>query len=337
MTNVVVDGLRARGVTLDPLYQEGKLVRLTWDSSEPILGTRAMVVIPDMHFAAGDGGDVFAFGSTPTPLARLGSLVDGLVGFKTSYEASGRRLSVLQLGDLYDVWRAYPEYVDHPTSDYGVIESAYGGVIGNLMDACDARVCVGNHDATMANYPPSWARNANGPNGRLAYAQAFVSGKILGFHGHQVDQMVEAMGSQSGEAAARVATILAKLSSSLSQLIQQNVDFAIDFFADPSPQQLVDVALRQWPSSTSLTDTSVFQSPRWCDREHPEHLRALIEGISGASMVRIAFVGHSHRPGVTGVTVGSRFVPVIDVGSWVWGASQIAIAVEGEVSLWTVS
>lgn len=333
MTNVVVDGLRANGITLDPLFQDDRHVSLSWDPADEILGTRALIVVPDIHFATGADGDVFANG-TATALSRLDRLADAIVAFKASYEATGKRLSVLQLGDLYDVWRAYPEYVDHPTSDYSVIEGAYGTVIGKLVGPADARVCVGNHDATMAQFPPSWARGPNGPNGRLAYAQSFVAGRVIGFHGHQIDQLVEAMQGQEGEGAARLASILAKLSNPLSQLLQRGVDFAIDFFADPS--QFVDVANRQWPESTSLGDDQGFSAPRWCDREHADHLRSVLEGIAGASTVRIAFVGHSHRPGVTAVSVRGRFVPVVDVGSWVWGASQIAIAVEGQVGLWTV-
>lgn len=334
MSNAIVSGLASRGVTLTPLEQEGLPVKLTWSGGEPILGTRALVVIPDVHLASGGDGDVFADGDDLAS-NRLSRLVDAIVSFKTSFEAAGGRLSVLQLGDLYDVWRAYPDYVDHPTSDYSVIESTYGDVIGKLTGAADARVCVGNHDAVMALYPPSWARGPNGPNGRLAYAQTFVQGRVLGFHGHQIDQLVEAMGGQEGEGAARLASVLAKLSNPMSQLLQRGVDFAVDFFADPS--QFVEVAQRMWPRSTAIRDTAPFSSPRWCDRDGADHLRAVMEGIVGANATRVAFIGHSHRPGITAVHVGSRFVPVIDTGSWVWGASQIAIGVEGEIALWTVT
>ena len=334
MTNAVAAGLAARGVGLTPLLQDELPVRVSWNVEENILGTRALIVIPDIHFANGGDGDVFADGDG-TARDRFARLVDAIVSFKASYEASGGRLSVLQLGDLYDVWRAYPEYVDHPTSDYRVIEDAYGAVIDKLVGAADARVCVGNHDATLALYPPSWARGPNGPNGRLAYAQSFVQGKVLGFHGHQIDQLVETMGGQAGAGAARLASIVAKLSNPLSQLLQRGVDFTIDFFADPS--QFLEIADRSWPRSSSLSDTQVFSCPRWCDRDGTEHLRAVLSGMAGASTVRLAFIGHSHRAGVTAVSVGGRIVPVIDVGSWVWGASQIAIAVEGEAALFTVS
>jgi hypothetical protein len=336
VSNAIVDGLRAAGLSVTPLQQEGRPVRLTWDPATEILGTRAMIVIPDIHFATGLTGDVFANDGT-SALATLSRLVDATIAVKGSWEASGKRLSVVQLGDLYDVWRAYPTYVDHPTSDYRIIEDAYGAVLGKLMGPADARVCVGNHDATLALYPPSWGRDANGPNGRLAYAQSFVNGRVLAFHGHQVDQLVEAMGGQEGDSAAKLATIVAKLSNPLSMLLQRGVDFAIDFFSDPSVEQFEDVAARQWPEWTAVGATGPFSAPRWSDRDGREHLRAVLEGITGSSTVRVALVGHSHRPGVTAVTVGDRFVPVVDVGSWVWGAAQIAIGVEGELALYEVS
>ena len=63
MTNVVVDGLRANGITLDPLFQDDRHVSLSWDPADEILGTRALIVVPDIHFATGADGDVFANGT----------------------------------------------------------------------------------------------------------------------------------------------------------------------------------------------------------------------------------------------------------------------------------
>ena len=335
--NLVCDSLRKQGVTVAPVMQDGKALRLTWNPAQtgPLLEDRVVVVLPDVHLSNDGDGDIFRQ-NDPFRHARLRLFLTALVHARELVLHQGRRFSTLQLGDFYDVWRGYPEYKDHPTSDYRRIEEHYADVIDLMISGLDMRVCVGNHDASMALFPPFWGRNQFGPNGRLAYSQRLAGGRILAFHGHQVDQLQKAMQSQGGSTVVKAATLAAqKLSNPLSLLIQEGVDLLQDAFDDPhlSEQDLLNA---HWPKSTTLSDQGGFQAKLWSDRLHNDHVKRVLEQTPWKDIVRLVFVGHSHRAGISAITLGNTFVPVIDCGSWAWGRTQFCVAIEGEVSLWSL-
>jgi UDP-2,3-diacylglucosamine pyrophosphatase LpxH len=325
--------LQHAGVKLAPYQQAGADVALRWDPAVtgPILGGEVLVALPDMHLATFGAGDIFR-GTDPTARDRLLSLLKGLVDVGKSVPA----MSIVHVGDLYDVWRAYPEYKDHPTSDYRRIEDAYGDCIGMLTQTLGARVCVGNHDAALGVFPPSWARTPNGVTTQLAYAHTFGSGRVLAFHGHQEDSISRAMQAQDGSDVVQIMTEVAKISNPLSQLVQRGFDMMIDFFSD-SALSLTDTLGARWPGADPPPDAHGFTSPRWCDRAGRDVLQRLVGALPNADALRLVIVGHSHRAGISAVHVEGQLVPLVDVGSWVWGRSQLAIAREGELRLWTIA
>jgi len=323
------------GVKLSPLQQDGSDVALTWDPAVtgPVFGDEVLVALPDMHLASGADGDIFR-GFDGSSLGRLQKLLSGLLAVRGGFP----KLSLVQMGDLYDVWRAYPQYKDHPTSDYRVIEKAYGSALGMLTQQLQARICVGNHDAGLGLFPPAWARGPNGVTDQLAYGHTFGSGRVLAFHGHQADRIGAAMAAQGGSAVVQVATEVAKLANPLVQLVERGIDLLGDFFGD-TPMSLSDALNARWAGADPPSDAHGFQSPRWCDRGDRDHLQTVVGALPNAADIRMVFVGHSHRPGISAlhVPVPGRLVPLVDVGSWVWGRSQIALACEGEVRLWTMA
>jgi UDP-2,3-diacylglucosamine pyrophosphatase LpxH len=332
MTNPLCSALTASGLAVRELTQDGVPLRLTWDVAEtgPILGNRCLFVVPDMHLGAGGPGDIFIAKSVNAK-ANMMDLLRRVAAARGALD--GRTLTTLQLGDLYDVWRADPAHEDHPDSRYDMIEVPYGELI-ELFLSLDVRVCVGNHDASLALYPPAWARDAAGqPNGRLGYAQLASGGQVLAFHGHQVDQLSDAMAAQGGASLVKLATLAAKLDNALATSIERDLDIAGDFFGDRSTLQ--EIAEGRWPLSTVIEDEQGFSATRWCDRTGP--VAAIVNRLKAAATVRLVFVGHSHRAGITAIHVGGRFVPVIDAGSWVWGNTHFAVAVEGEISLWELA
>src|SRR5207302_159880 len=116
---------------LTPLTQADEETVLTWDTDlvGPVLDDTVLVAVPDMHLGAGAAGDLFAWPQHAAAAQRFKGFVDGLAQVAPQFP----KLEVLQLGDLYDVWRAYPEYRDHPTSDYRKIEDAYSPSLGILL------------------------------------------------------------------------------------------------------------------------------------------------------------------------------------------------------------
>src|SRR5262249_46249592 len=152
----------------------------------------------DLHL--GDGGDADIFrgkqGMGAAHRERFEKFLTAAVAAKAALTAQGRRLSVIQLGDCYDVWRAFPFHENVPGRTYSAIRDAYSKVESLLIDDLDARFCVGNHDAILAQFPPDWAFTAGA---RLAYSQRFCSGSVFAFHGHQGDALADTLASQHGQ------------------------------------------------------------------------------------------------------------------------------------------
>ena len=325
-----VRALVARGVALAPLVQEGRTATLTWDTrvTGPVMGERILVAIPDMHLSDRGPGDVFV-GLGAGQREKLLHLLDALIATKGAFP----ELRTVQLGDIYDVWRAYPEYKDHPTANYRRIEDAHGDIIGKLTQELRARVCVGNHDATMGPFPPSWARGPNGPTGQLAYGHTFASGRVLAFHGHQQDVIGQEMASQGGMSTVQLATLAASILCGPSQILQERLDLATVFFEDP------DTAFFKghWPLSPEVPGgLDGFASPVWCERQSQKELGDLVSAIGDAQNLRLAIVGHSHCPGISWIEVRGKRIPLVDAGSWIQGKRQIMIAVEGSLTLYSV-
>jgi UDP-2,3-diacylglucosamine pyrophosphatase LpxH len=331
--SVISNALVAAGAPITPLQQADTEVKLTWNTSltGSILGEEVLVVLPDMHLGGGDAGDIFRGNQQDAARDRLSRFVAALAKVAPQFPT----MSIVHLGDLYDVWRAYPQYRDHPTSDYRVIEDAYGESLGILLQDLGARVCVGNHDAALGLFPPAWARSPSGVTGQLAYGHRFAGGRVLAFHGHQHETLAEAMATEGGSGAVRLATEVAKLSNPLSMLIQRGVDLLDDMFSD-SELSLSDLLNARWPEVDAPDDAHGFDSPRWCDRDGRDVLQTLVGALPEASALRLVVVGHSHRPGVSAIHIDGKLVPLVDVGSWVWGRAQIAIASEGELQMWSV-
>lgn len=325
--------LTAAGAVLEPLRQAGEEVTLEWDTAitGPILGDLILVALPDLHLSDGGLGDVFV-GVESGARARMERLLRALVVAKASFP----RTRVVQLGDLYDVWRAYPRLQGQlpEGATYELIDKPYSEILDLLLNQLRARVCVGNHDAILALFPPFWARTAdNKPTGQLAYSHLFGSGRVLAFHGHQDKAVGEVMADVGGTGVVKLMTTMAaKLSAPLSQGLQKTFDLAMEFFDDPTPA-LFD---GRWRAMDPPSGMPGFSSRCWCDRNKREELGLLASAMENASNLRLLLVGHSHCPGISMTEVQGRAVPLIDVGSWVQGKSQIAIAEEGRLTVYTV-
>ena len=326
------DHLADRGVTLEPLDQAGRTATLEWDTeiTGPVLGDMILVAIPDMHLSDGGAGDVF-LGLSEDQLERFSRLLDALISAKAAFPTT----RVVQLGDLYDVWRAYPEYKDHPTSHYERIEDAYGPILRKLTVDLRARVCIGNHDAILGLYPPSWAQTPAGPTGRLAYGHLLGGGRVLAFHGHQEVGVGQAMAAQGGEGVVKVATLAAGLWKAPVQMLQDELDLAAELSTDPE-WSLGEMLARHWPFVDAPPGSEGFRSPAWCARNGRDRLGTLASALPGAAALRLLVVGHTHCPGISMTEIGGRMVPLVDAGSWIQSKSQIVIAEEGRLTIYTV-
>jgi hypothetical protein len=331
----VIRFLRDRGMAVRPVEAGGRPISVTWDPriTGPIFGNRALVVLPDLHLGDGGGADIFrGNGGVVEYRTRLERFLEALGFAKDRLEAEGNILKVIQLGDCYDVWRAYPFHENVAGRTYEAIHAAYSKVVSLLIDRLDTRFCIGNHDAILARYPPDWAFAAGG---RIAYAQRVSEGRVFTFHGHQTDTIVEEMAAQNGQVAVAIASAFSVLPvvHPALQGLQEWIDQREDAYPDDDGS---------WPEGDPPPD-GPFSAARWSDRGGRERVtERIFEALSAsvpsiAAPVRLIIVGHTHRPGVAWITgPDGRPIPVVDVGSWAWGRSQFAIGVEGSVALWEV-
>lgn len=314
-----------------PLMLGGQRVECTWnpDPTDPIIETnRVLLVLPDMHIGDGGSADIFR-GSAAAHIYRdrLERFLRGVVNAKVELEATGFRLSTVQLGDFYDVWRAYPFAEDERGRTYAAINREYASCLSLLIDDLDCRFCVGNHDGILAHYPPDWAFAANA---RLAYSQRFCKGRLFCFHGHQGDQIADRVAGQDGRSWVALGSVLSCVCNSAGMALQQAIDAVRDsnMSADGG-----------WVDGSPPEDGR-FHAPRWADYGgKPRRFLQLLDGMAAtatplADVIRMIIVGHTHRPGIAWLSRANRTIPIVDVGSWTYGRSQFALATEGQITVY---
>jgi hypothetical protein len=77
-------------------------------------------------------------------------------------------------------------------------------------------------------------------------------------------------------------------------------------------------------------------SAPWVARNDAVDLGTVIRGFEKGlqSQVQVAFIGHSHQPGISWAPVTQlRNVPLVDVGSWTYGRAEFAIVATDGVGL----
>jgi len=289
------------------------------------------LVLPDLHL--GDGGDADIFrGKQSGGTAhrdRFQRFLTAVAAAKATLTAQGRRLSVVQLGDCYDVWRTFPFHENVPGRTYSAISTAYSKIESLLIDDLDARFCVGNHDAILANSPPDWAFAAGG---RLAYSQRFCAGSVFAFHGHQGDEIADQLAGQHGQFWVALGSALSAILNPAGMALQQLIDQREDTYPGDTDGG--------WPVGPAPKPGTPFRAKRWSDyHDRPARFQKMLLAAKATTPsltqpIRLIVVGHTHRPGLSWFELDDRVIPVLDVGSWTYGRSQFAVIEEGNASVW---
>lgn len=309
MNSEILQQLGAAGLSPEPVRAGGAPVELGWavDSTDPLLDSRVLLVLPDLHLDQCAGGEV----------ARLERFLKAMVLAKASLQARGRALSVCQLGDFCDA-----------RSD-AAFRDAHRRVESLLIDELDTRFCVGNRDWMWSRSPPDWGFTA----GRLGHSQRFHKGRVFAFHGHQGDPRVDTLLGDAPAPWTALGSALASISNPADALVEAR----IAAWEELAPEASQSSA---WPEGAAPSAPTPFRAARWCDfgerparfRRALEAARALAPAITNA--IRLVLVGHSHRPGLSWFELAGRVVPVLDAGSFCHGQSQFALVEEGSASLW---
>ncbi len=275
------------------------------------------VVIPDVHLA--QGNDIFRYNVADrerrleqflTALAALrDELAQGFVGF-----------ACVQLGDFYDLMRV--QGVD-ANAKRAIVDAAYPRVM-ELCRALPVLHCVGNHDKDLWREPP--------PAAQASYALARQIGgpDILCFHGHDKVTLFNVVVHNWPQTLAL--TLLNTIDSlpilgALTSWLQSIGDATLEDDAYGT------TASKPWPKGVPGPDG--WSAP-WVARDDAVDLGTVIRGFEKGlnHAVQIAFVGHSHRPGISWTPVTQqRLVPLVDVGSWTYGRAEFAVVATDGIGL----
>ena len=290
---------------------EAKLLQKTPSQTEAYPIT---IIIPDLHLGP-ELGDIFEFLDQQKHKARLNHFVHTLKRFRKN---KAQELHVIQMGDLYDFYRDLPGCSFE--NDCSKIESKYETVIHSLGEL-ETKVSIGNHDADFVNYP-SYLKN----KGLFADVGHCLSGAVFR-HG-----IPEVKSDPEGRAILELAEEVKRLSSATRKNVNIVERAEDNSLSSPDPKSIEDLP---WPAQSS--DLPEHWTAPWVARNGAND-RALeacqFATKQGASRPWIAFVGHSHRPGIScGKRDDSTTIPVVDVGSWTYGRAEFAIMADDGIGL----
>lgn len=331
----------------------------------PIIGRQTIVAIPDVHLGDGAGGDNFMDGH--------GGNVDRLVSTLRALRDFVRKepfpVTLLQLGDWYDVWRTF----GHDTEDsrYSLIDS-YSGyqTLLSLDKELGVAHLIGNHDASFTHALPD-RRVADGARFRFGFGLGGTHGQIFAIHGHQADRIEGEPSAEFDQLAVWVGALVAKFVSSdfrnLTELIdKRGEEGALIWLGSHAAELAVSqlpggfALLRAWfikllaearddiPASPRPFAPAPNDGQRWyarfVKREHADRLAkiaiAASEKLYRASVrdLELLIVGHSHKPCISWTPHPRTKHPIVvaDAGSWVFGAAQILFAASNTLAVYDI-
>ena len=302
---------------------------------EPVFhGT--IIAIPDVHLGAGDGGDIF-LNDDPEKPRRLAAVMASVHAFNRVHRTTSR---AIQLGDWFDIWRVSGE--DPRNMNYGAIENVrqYQEIL-----EWDAKIglvhIIGNHDAGFLRSLPNMRVD---PRDQAFVLGAWLGPNVYALHGHQHD-LVPPAGSQSDELAVHMATVIARFVPGILSL-EQHIDrlgigrgiaewlleSLLGIRRDPD---FPDRPRDQRPIPPTVASGSFVVRENVVELTAIAHQVSLMPQSQGHS-ARVILVGHSHDPCAAWTDAHGEPAVVIDVGSWAFERSTIAIAAGNAVAVFRI-
>lgn len=274
------------------------------------------IVMPDMHL--GVGNDPFRFNDV-NRARRLERFLRGLVALRDELAQGFHGFSCVQLGDFYDLMRA-PGLNAH--GKRASIDAQYSAAI-DLCRSLPMLHCIGNHDKDFWLQPPPVAE-AN-----YALARTLGGPQLLCFHGHDRVTLFNIVVHNWAETLALTALNAINtlpLLGEFTAFLQAQGDKSLE---DDSINDQVSLP---WPIGVQ---GPIGWSAPWVAHGGAADLGNVIRGFEKGlgQQVQVAFIGHSHRPGISWTQVATRRVALIDVGSWTYGRTEFAIVASDAIGL----
>jgi len=294
-------------------------VLLPPQGSEMPLGPLGLaIVIPDLHL--GVGNDIFRYNDGAKHEQRLIAFLEALVALRDELADKMAGFDVVQLGDFYDLMRVVGTSASMKRS---LIDHSYERVIA-LARQLPILHCIGNHDKDFWREPP--------PRAEANYALARTIGgpDLLCFHGHDKVTLFNVVVHNLPETLALTAL------NALDSL--PPLGYLSSWLQAIGDGMLLDDAYgvtdsKPWPRG--VPGPAGWTAP-WIAREDAVDLATVIRGFEKGlrHVVQVAFIGHSHRPGISWAPVTQlRNVPLVDVGSWTYGRAEFAVVATDGIGL----
>jgi hypothetical protein len=332
---------------------------------DAVLGNQVVVAIPDVHLSDGKGGDIFVDGDPGNPKRFLATLR----ALRSFVRSDPSRVTPIQLGDWYDVWRSYGR--DTTDSRYSSIDDApaFQEILALDKQLGLAHV-IGNHDASFTHALPD-RRVGDGARFRFGFGLAGSHGRVFALHGHQADRIEGEPNSDFDQLAVWLGTLAATYAGSQFRSLQELIDkrgtdgalvwlgsmaaqtaasqlpgglgpikaWLVDLLGkaredvQPEPRELL---------ASPANEPSLFAG--FVKREAVARLArisvAATRKLYGPSVkdLQLLFVGHSHKACVswTPHPTSGRPVVVVDAGSWAYGQAQLLFAAGNTVGVYDV-
>lgn len=294
------------------------ILRPTGDNAVPLDPLSLAIVVPDIHL--GVGNDIFRYLSAKEHEARFVRFIQALHALRDELVNKFESFACVQLGDFYDLMRV-------PGLDANekrrAIDASYP-TITDLARKLPFLHCIGNHDKDFWRNPPS------DDVAKYALARTIAGPDILCFHGHDKVTLFNVVVHNLPD------TLLLTMLNAINTL--PIFGWLTSWLQSVGDGTLADDALgttTSLPWDTGVPGPDGWTAP-WVARNDAVELGTVIRGFEKGLQhaVRIVFVGHSHRPGISWAPVTQlRDVPLIDVGSWTYGRTEFAVVASDGIGL----
>jgi UDP-2,3-diacylglucosamine pyrophosphatase LpxH len=301
-------------------------LRLLARFADPMVGnpdaSTAYVFVPDLHLISDDR--LHAFSYTTNHWETLYTSLFRLALVRNQLHTEGVGVQVLQMGDLFDLWRD-----GHSSTRNSVQEivASWGNLLKLLYRAgtdphcLRAQLLVGNHDVQMAG-TPGWALRRFLPD---ESAHAFA----LALHGDWFDP-AERLPDWLSRAGLTIAGRLLHASTyPVNELLpllaqrSQDANAFQDWIQLPAPPALTPVGVPG--DTTALPDEyNVLRKSR--GTAHPflhdvvtlvTRYRGAPEGAAGFTSLRLVAIGHTHHPRISVDDTIEPPLTLLDTGAWI--------------------
>lgn len=264
---------------------------------------QALVAIPDMHmFIHGSPQDCFQYGSK----AMLGFL-EQLRELKYEYDYQGKKLAVVQLGDLYELRYPHP-VTGNKVTDLDIKKShpVYTRIL-NLLEELQTTFIFGNHDYEMS-------RRSN-----------FCSGKTIGQvyleHGYRGDRWYHFSNPETliWSPSMKVYSKLRRWEAKLNN-IRKKIQLL-----DEGRQAVIGI------KAGDKIRASVGSTGNYPKGQLAYYTGKLIDRIENSAPIKAVITAHSHTPLIHHNAQNDLLY--IDAGAWTEGRSDFAVLTNDEISL----